>query len=507
MSTSTTAKRALIYARVSTEDQVEKYGLPVQLRVCREFIAQQGWMVTEEIADEGVSGDTLDRPGLKRICALARNREIDVLVMVDVDRLSRNMRHLLNLKADLEETVALHFVNAAFEDSPSGQLFFQIRGSVGEYERKLIRQRTMRGQRERVVSGLMVGGRVPYGYTYEPGSQRRYSGRLLVDESKAAIVREIFAWHAAGVSVREIAARLNERALPTWGGKPWGHTSVRWILGSATYTGAFHWKAKSGMVAIPVPAIVEQSLFDAVRLRLAENRDLFHGRPSRMFLLSGLASCQCGRRLYAEAGRGRRYPHYRCAGRDRESGFACRKAVNGGELDRVVWAEVVRLFSDPALLESRLRACEALIRENATEHRAEELREQVSRLRRREASALDLLLDAEFSSPELKARYRGLQLERTRAEQELRRMEEQERSAKGLAGWLRSKVDLLREDIQHLTELSERRELLKGLQTRVKVNGMDVEIRCFVVPEMSNMPQRIEHFRALEVVLNTRLAA
>jgi DNA invertase Pin-like site-specific DNA recombinase len=54
-----------------------------------------------------------------------------------------------------------------FEDWPSGRLFFGIRGVIAEYERELTRELTMRGRRERARTGLVVGGRVAYGYRYD----------------------------------------------------------------------------------------------------------------------------------------------------------------------------------------------------------------------------------------------------------------------------------------------------------------------------------------------------
>lgn len=501
------SNRTLIYARVSTEDQVEKYGLPVQLRSCREYAKLQGYEVVAEICDEGISGATLDRPGLSRVREMARTRQVDVVLMLDVDRLSRQLLALLQVKQEIELCARLEFVVSTFENSPSGELFFGIRGVVGQYERALTRQRTMRGQRERVLAGLMVGGRVPYGYRYEPGEQRRYSGRLVIDDARAAVVREIFAWCLAGVSLRETAERLTQRAVPSSCGKPWGHTTVRWILGSPTYTGAFRWKAQSGAVAIPVPALIEQDVWDRVQIRLAENVTAFRGRPSRTFLLSGMVQCGCGKKMHAEAGRGRKYPVYRCTARTQQEHSTCRRSVNGAALELAVWKEIVRGFSDAELLCELLRRQEQELRQSPNAARLEELRSRVGVLRRREAAALDLLLDAELDGPELKARYRGLQLERTRAEQELRRIDSEQRALLGVAEWLDSTVDLLREDLQKLTDLAERREFMKSLQSRIEWDGEQATIRCFFVPEMFNTLQRSEHFRGLEVVLNTRLAA
>jgi site-specific DNA recombinase len=216
-------ERTIIYARVSTEDQVEKYGLPVQLRACREYAAARRLSIIQEICDEGVSGVTMDRPGLERLRKLVRDGAADLVLMYDVDRLSRELAHLLILKPELEKHARLEFVLSKFEDSPSGRLFFGIRGVIAQYERELTRERTMRGRRERARAGLIVGGRVAYGYRYD-------AGRLVLDPERAEIAREIFRRYDAGASMREIALYLRSAGAPTWSGRQWGHSSVRRIL-------------------------------------------------------------------------------------------------------------------------------------------------------------------------------------------------------------------------------------------------------------------------------------
>src|SRR3954464_7880924 len=104
--------RTIIYARVSTEDQVERYGLPSQLRACRDFAAANGFDVIEEICDEGISGVILDRPGLARVRQLVRDGAVDVVVMFDADRLSRELGHLLILKPEIDKRARLEFVAA-----------------------------------------------------------------------------------------------------------------------------------------------------------------------------------------------------------------------------------------------------------------------------------------------------------------------------------------------------------------------------------------------------------
>src|SRR5882724_4543582 len=96
-----------VYARVSTEDQAERYGLAAQLRELRE---KAGGPVLECI-DDGVSGAVLERPGLDRLRAAARAGQIQRLLILDPDRLSRRLVHQLLLLDEFKRHgVAVEFL-------------------------------------------------------------------------------------------------------------------------------------------------------------------------------------------------------------------------------------------------------------------------------------------------------------------------------------------------------------------------------------------------------------
>ena len=91
--------RAALYARVSSEEQVEGYSIDAQLRQCRDYAKNQGWTVVAEYVDEGRSAraeDTSKRPKFKAMLEAAKNREFDILIVHKLDRFSRNL--LLTLR-------------------------------------------------------------------------------------------------------------------------------------------------------------------------------------------------------------------------------------------------------------------------------------------------------------------------------------------------------------------------------------------------------------------------
>src|SRR5688500_7553113 len=89
--------RAAIYARVSTSDQTCEN----QLLELHRYAAARGWSITDYV-DEGVSGAKDRRPALDTLLTDARRRRFDVLVVWRLDRLGRNLRHLVTLLEDVQ---------------------------------------------------------------------------------------------------------------------------------------------------------------------------------------------------------------------------------------------------------------------------------------------------------------------------------------------------------------------------------------------------------------------
>ena len=135
--------RVALYARVSTADQT----VDPQVDVLREYARNRGATVVEEYLDEGISGARDRRPALDRLMADARRRRFDLLAIVKLDRLARSVRHLTALAAELDALgVDLVVLDQAIDTStPAGKLLFHVLGSIAEFERDLIRERTRSG--------------------------------------------------------------------------------------------------------------------------------------------------------------------------------------------------------------------------------------------------------------------------------------------------------------------------------------------------------------------------
>jgi DNA invertase Pin-like site-specific DNA recombinase len=177
--------RAAIYARVSTFDQEPEN----QLAEIRRYINARGWTAVEYI-DRGVSGAKDRRPDLDRLLADARRRRFDVLVVWRLDRLGRNLRHLIVLLEELQALgIAFVSLNEGIDaTTPAGKLQMHILGAIAEFERARIAERVKAGLQRARAQGKRLGRprKVPSTIAV-PGGSVRHAARVWgVSKSTAA---------------------------------------------------------------------------------------------------------------------------------------------------------------------------------------------------------------------------------------------------------------------------------------------------------------------------------
>ena len=149
-------KRAVLYARVSSDDRgKDGRNLAGQLDMCREYAHEHGWHVVADLAedDRGASGASFDLPQLDRVREMAHDGGFDVLVVREIDRLSRSLAKQLIVEEELKRNgVEIAYVLADYDDTPEGRLMKHVRATVAEYEREKIKERMVRGRRLKVPS-------------------------------------------------------------------------------------------------------------------------------------------------------------------------------------------------------------------------------------------------------------------------------------------------------------------------------------------------------------------
>ncbi|MEE9201742.1 MAG: recombinase family protein [Dehalococcoidia bacterium] len=382
--------RTGLYARVSTDRQSEKYGIASQVEAMKTRCGEKEWEIVpdgdrEAFIDDGYSGSELDRPALSRLRDLARRGLVELVLAHDPDRLSRKLSHQMLLAEEMGRLgVRLEFITQEMGDTPEHRMFFNMRGVFAEYEREKIRERTVRGIREKARQGKVVNPRaVPFGYAYNNGSQT-----FVRDHEKAEVVNFIFhAFVQEGLSLGTLAATLNRLGVKSPGRGRWRVSTLGRLLRNEVYTGTLHQLryrktepekrktspvgTKTGRVLRPreewaslsVEPLVSTELFQAVQTRLEKNRERARRNTRHEYLLAGILFCgYCGGRMGGHRGRGVAY--YRCYRQRADNMIPCPEGgiapcrcpeVRAEAVEPVVWQTIASLVRDPEFLVSELR--------------------------------------------------------------------------------------------------------------------------------------------------------
>jgi DNA invertase Pin-like site-specific DNA recombinase len=179
-----------VYARVSTQEQHPEN----QLEELRRYVAARGWTATEYV-DHGVSGAKDRRPGLDALTTDVRRHKVQAVVCWRLDRLGRNLRHLVLLLDEWQHRgVAFVTLGEGIDTSTAaGRLVAGVLASIAEFERARIQ--------ERIRAGL---------------SRAKAQGRKLGRPKRDAPVGRLEA--VQGLSVRDAAKRLgvSRSTLQRW---------------------------------------------------------------------------------------------------------------------------------------------------------------------------------------------------------------------------------------------------------------------------------------------------
>ena len=433
-STGWRGRTAAIYARVSSDRQRREQTIQSQTAALRELAAERGLLVAEDLVfeDEGVSGATLRRSALERLRDIAVEGRVEVLLCHAPDRLARRYAYQVLLLEEFQRAgVEVIFAKEPERSgTPEDELLRQFQGMIAEYERAQIAERCRRGKLHRARAGAVsVMARAPYGYRYVKRSEHA-DAFFEIDETEAPVVREIFRRYLEDAeSIAKIARWLTAQGVPTRTGKTGWNIGTLWgMLHNPAYAGqAAYGKThatgqpvqarrqarlrgqRSSRVSregvepeqwkqIAVPALVTEEQFALVQQRLERNRVISPRNTKRPSLLQGIIVCRhCGYAYYRCSTRsknGKLREYYRCSGTDghrRPEGRVCEnRPVRLAEIDELVWARVLALLEDPALIQAEIDRRLQTIR--AT-HPAAGRRDALERDLRRAQTALRRLLD------------------------------------------------------------------------------------------------------------------
>ncbi|HEY7413975.1 MAG TPA: recombinase family protein, partial [Ktedonobacteraceae bacterium] len=177
------------YIRVSTDEQKQTgYGLADQRDRCRAMAIAKGWPEPQVYADEGISGtkEPQKRQGMAHLLADIDAGAIDGLIVLDLSRLGRKTRMVLDLVEHFHQhDVIFLSCKESFDSStPHGAFVLTMFAALAQLERDLTAERTTDALAELIRQGKTIG-RLPYGYV-------RVGETIQIDEIAARNVRQIF---------------------------------------------------------------------------------------------------------------------------------------------------------------------------------------------------------------------------------------------------------------------------------------------------------------------------
>src|ERR1700683_584780 len=415
-------KLAAIYARVSSDQQREEHTIASQTAALIEFAQNHELEVPKEwiFEDEGYSGATLERPGLERVRDLAAEGQIQVVLAYSPDRLSRKYAYqILLIEEFARHGVETLFVKSPQGNSPEDQLLVQFQGMIAEYERAQILERSRRGKRHRAHAGeVSVMSGAPYGYLYIRKTEEALAA-YMINEAEASVVRRVYEMYTVeGLSIAEITRRLNREGIPPRRAGRWERSVVWGMLRNPAYRGvacfgktrlsprtqmrpqrrrgittpsntAGHQRPREEWIEIPVPALVTEESFARAQELLSHNKMRSLRRTITPSVVQGLVGCaKCGYALSRTSTQtsARKIHYYKCIGSDswrKLGGPVCdnNRFIRQELLDQIVWAEVVRLLEDPALIQQELdRRLVAARTSDPTRKREQSLQRELSQV-------------------------------------------------------------------------------------------------------------------------------
>ena len=428
--------RAVFYARVSTEEEMQLNALEKQIQENRDVIAENGWILVDEYIDEGKSGTkTKGRKEYNRLYADMLEGKFDIIVIKSQDRLMRNtLDWYLFLDRLVNNDLQLYmYLDNSFY-TPEDRFITGIKAQMAEeYSRDLSKKLNNANKKriERALKGeslSAMGNGKSLGYAIEDGKW------VQVPEG-IAVCKLIWDLYEQYDSLRKVRDEINNRGYRNSVGKPFTTESIGRILKNekakgVIVLGKYHHnfekkkivqRAEEELVRVPAPelAYVTEERFERVQERLKAKTGNGRGKNVGRDPLSGKMYCsKCGSVLWRresvktdKQGQKKKYYHWDCSAKFAKGDIVCtgvktttvrvtdifRELTN----DLVVNKDVVKKDMLEWLNSLKATLCDTAV--NA------ELERDLDRLEKKRAKLLDTYLDELISKEDYTVRYKELE--------------------------------------------------------------------------------------------------
>ncbi len=314
---------AIIYTRVSSQDQLKGYSLETQEKLCNEYALRNGLEVVKVFREEGESAKTTDRTELKEMIKFIslHKGKIGHLIIYKIDRLTRDGSDYFKLKTLFSAYgVELLSASEALSDDPAGKFMGGMLAIMAEFDNNNRKERTVGGMKEALATGNWTF-KAPIGYKNSKHDRKKSGHSVIsVDPESAPIVRYVFEEYAKNIyTYRELSKRANRMSNGKFQISP---QYLKKILNNPFYYGQIESAEWEISVAGNHEPLISKELYDKVQIIQTGGavKNFPRNRDHADFPLRGVL-CACGGSIsgYWTTGKmGKRYAYYRCGKKDCE---------------------------------------------------------------------------------------------------------------------------------------------------------------------------------------------
>ena len=318
--------RVTYYARVSSDTDEQLNSLDNQIAYYENFIKKNAaWTFVPGYIDEGLSGiSTKKRKRFNEMISDAQEGKFDLIITKEISRFARNTLDSLQYTRELLSMgVGVFFqndnINTLDEDA---ELRLTIMSSIAQDELRKLSSRVKFGQQQAIRSSVVLGNSRIFGY-------RKDGGRLVIDESQAPMVRDLFRLYATGeYSMKQLETLFYEQGYRNYNGNKIAHSTLSGIISNPKYKGYYvgnkvrivdmftkrqkflppeEWVMFKDETGEIVPAIVSEEVWDRANEVLARRSEDVKSRKgvcNHANLLTGKLFCaHCGAAYYRRESR------------------------------------------------------------------------------------------------------------------------------------------------------------------------------------------------------------
>lgn len=302
--------RLAAYCRVSSDSSDQLHSFAAQIKYYSEYCKRHPeYKFVDIYADEGITGTSMEkRDDFRRMLRDCKKGLIDRIIVKSMSRFARNTEEMLTALRALEQMeVSVYFEEQGLDTkSMNSEMFATFPGMVAQQESVSISQNMRWSYKKRMESGEFNCCAPAYGFDL-------INGKLVINETEAAVIRRIFNLYLQGIGMQAIANILNNEGVRRqYGREKWHHTTVNYVLNNERYKGDALLQKQITTQALPFkkqrnhgeqpmyyvensnPAIVSRETYEAVQA-LIKSRQPSCKRKAKTYPLTRTLLCpDCG---------------------------------------------------------------------------------------------------------------------------------------------------------------------------------------------------------------------